>query len=80
MLKEPTSQESEALKKLIPLTLLVLPDDPIANRLTASPPRNISESKDAASLNGNFQPQFQVLVKLVLPYLRSTFLSSRYFS
>lgn len=38
---------------------LVPQDDPIANRLTASPPRNISESKDAASLNGNFQPQFQ---------------------
>ncbi|GAU23548.1 hypothetical protein TSUD_40260 [Trifolium subterraneum] len=38
---------------------LVPQDDPIATRLTAAPPRNIPESKDAASLNGNFQPQFK---------------------
>lgn len=36
---------------------LVPQDDPIASRLTASPPRNISESKDVASLNDDFQPQ-----------------------
>ncbi|KAE9619277.1 putative kelch-type beta propeller, galactose oxidase, beta-propeller [Lupinus albus] len=36
---------------------LVPQEDPIANRLTASPPRNIPESKDAASLNDDFQSQ-----------------------
>ncbi|XP_015941269.1 protein GLUTELIN PRECURSOR ACCUMULATION 3 isoform X1 [Arachis duranensis] len=38
---------------------LVPQDDPIAKRLTASPPRNIPESRDAASLNDDFQNQFK---------------------
>nr|KYP35271.1 RING finger protein B [Cajanus cajan] len=38
---------------------LVPQEDPIANRLTASPPRNIPESKNVASLNDDFQPQFK---------------------
>ncbi|XP_057446368.1 protein GLUTELIN PRECURSOR ACCUMULATION 3 isoform X2 [Lotus japonicus] len=38
---------------------LVPQEDPIANRLTASPPRNILEIKDATSLNDDFQPQMK---------------------
>ncbi|KHN00914.1 protein GLUTELIN PRECURSOR ACCUMULATION 3 isoform X2 [Glycine soja] len=38
---------------------LVPQEDPIASRLTASPPRNIPESKDVTSLNDDFQPQFK---------------------
>ncbi|MED6148359.1 G protein alpha subunit [Stylosanthes scabra] len=38
---------------------LVPQDDPIAKRITASPPRNIPESRDAASLNDDFQQQFK---------------------
>ncbi|XP_047173003.1 protein GLUTELIN PRECURSOR ACCUMULATION 3-like [Vigna umbellata] len=44
---------------------LVPQEDPIANRLTASPPRNIPESKEFA-FNDDFQPQLKVLVNLVL--------------
>ncbi|KAK7268425.1 hypothetical protein RIF29_21123 [Crotalaria pallida] len=36
---------------------LVPQEDPIAKRLTASPPRNIAQSKDAASISDDFQPQ-----------------------
>jgi len=58
---------------LIPLiSFACFTDDPIANRLTASPPRNIPESKEFA-FNDDFQPQLKVLVNLVLlaliPYL-----------
>lgn len=66
MLKELNSQRLKKTSYSPLISFACFAEDPIANRLTASPPRNILESKDATSLNDDFQPQMKVLIKLVL--------------